>query len=86
MKALIQGLDGRRTAQQALFYDLEDAAAVIGWSVVELTTLAASGKTPEQAVSLMKLCALLTAQQEKIAEYASEVRAQRITRTEADGA
>jgi hypothetical protein len=44
MKALIQGLDGRRTAQQALFYDLEDAAAVIGWSVVELTALAPAAK------------------------------------------
>lgn len=37
MDDLIQGLDGPRTAQQELFYDLEDAAAVIGWSVVELT-------------------------------------------------
>jgi hypothetical protein len=34
MAELINDLDGPRTAQQELFYDLEDAAAVIGqwWS------------------------------------------------------
>ncbi|NWA43495.1 hypothetical protein HX871_28595 [Pseudomonas reactans] len=74
MDELIKGLDGPRTAQQELFYDLEDAAAVIGWSVVELTAMASSGRTPSEAVALMKICALLTAQQEKMAAYAGEVK------------
>ena len=82
MDELIKGLDGPRTAQQELFYDLEDAAAVIGWSVVELTTLAASGKTPDESAALMKVCALLAAQQEKIGAYAAEVKDQRIVRAE----
>ncbi|BDB19659.1 hypothetical protein cym2001_30240 [Pseudomonas sp. CYM-20-01] len=82
MEELIQGLDGPRTAQQELFYDLEDAAAVIGWSVVELTALAASGRTPDDAVALMKICALLAAQQEKIRAYAGEVKDQRIVRAD----
>lgn len=83
MDELIKGLDGPRTAQQELFYDLEDAAAVIGWSVVELTALAASGRTPDEAVALMKICALLAAQQAKIGVYANEVKVQRIFRSEA---
>lgn len=62
MEALIHGLDGPRTAQQELFYDLEDATAVIGWSLVELTAMAQSGRTPDEAVALMKVCALLIAQ------------------------
>ncbi len=82
MEELMQGLDGLRTAQQELFYDLEDAAAVIGWSVVELTAMAGTGRTPAEAVALMKICALLTAQQGKIGLYADEVKAQRITRSE----
>lgn len=82
MDDLIQGLDGPRTAQQELFYDLEDAAAVIGWSVVELTAMAANAKTPAEAVALMKIGALLTAQQAKIGVYAGEVKEQRINRAE----
>lgn len=82
MDELIKGLDGPRTAQQELFYDLEDAAAVIGWSVVELTTLAASGRMPEEAITLMKICALLAAQQEKMGTYAGEVKDRRIIRSE----
>lgn len=82
MEDLIQGLDGPRTAQQELFYDLEDAAAVIGWSVVELTAMAAAAKTPAEAVAMMKVCALLAAQQEKIGGYAGEVKEQRISRAE----
>ena len=39
MADLMQGLDGTRTAQQELFYDLEDASAV-GWSVAELNKMA----------------------------------------------
>lgn len=82
MDELIKGLDGPRTAQQELFYDLEDAAALMGWSVVELTALAASGRTPDEAVALMKICALLAAQQEKMGAYAGEVKDQRIVRSE----
>ncbi len=82
MEELIHGLDGPRTAQQELFYDLEDAAAVIGWSVVELTAMAANARTPTEAVALMKICGMLTAQQEKMAGYAGEVKEQRITRAE----
>lgn len=82
MDDLIQGLDGPRTAQQELFYDLEDAAAVIGWSVVELSAMAASGRTPDEAVTLMKICALLAAQQEKIGAYANEAKDKRIVRTD----
>ena len=82
MDELIQGLDGPRTAQQELFFDLEDAAAIIGWSVVELTAMAASGRTPNESVTLMKICALLAAQQEKINGYADEVKDQRIARSE----
>ncbi|AOE68034.1 hypothetical protein A7317_13790 [Pseudomonas fluorescens] len=83
MEELIQGLDGPRTAQQELFYDLEDAAAVIGWSVVELTAIAASGKTPAEAQALMRICALLAAQQEKLSVYADEVKDQCILRPDA---
>lgn len=83
MDELIQGLDGPRTAQQELFYDLEDAAAVIGWSVVQLTAMAGSSGTPDEAVALMKLCALLAAQKDKIHAYAGEVKDPRIVRSEA---
>ena len=82
MHDLIQGLDGARTAQQELFYDLEDVAAVLGWSVVELKARAASARTPTEAVTLMKVCGLLAAQQERIGAYAVEVKHQRITRSE----
>lgn len=85
MKELIQGLDGPRTAQQELFYDLEDAAAVIGWSVMELTTLAANGNASSDTMALLKICALLKAQQEKIVAYAGEVKRQRINRSEVIG-
>jgi hypothetical protein len=85
MEGLIKGLNGPRTAQQELFYDLEDAAAVIGWSVVELTAMAGKDTAPSDAVALMKIVALLTAQQEKVGMYAAEVKNQRITRDEANG-
>lgn len=84
MDDLIQGLDGPRTAQQELFYDLEDAAAVIGWAVVQLTALAGSDRTPDEALAMMKIGTLLAAQQERMRVYAEEVREQRITRSEAD--
>lgn len=82
MADLIQGLDGPRTAQQELFYDLEDATAVIGWSVAELTSMAGRGKSPDEAVALMKISALLKAQQEKIHRHADEVKAGTIVRIE----
>lgn len=82
MPELIEGLDGPRTAQQELFYDLEDAAAVIGWSMIELTRMASMGKTPDQAIALIKICALLKAQQEKISLYVGEVKAGSILRSE----
>ena len=80
MADLIERLDGPRTAQQELFYDLEDAAAVIAWSVSELTAIAGINRPPNEAIALMKMCALLAAQQVKLAGYADEVRDQRITR------
>ncbi|AZF11078.1 hypothetical protein C4J93_2881 [Pseudomonas sp. R2-37-08W] len=84
MDTVIENLDGPRTAQQELFYDLEDASAVIGWSVVELTALAAAGNACDQA-PMLKVCALLAVQQQRIEAYAQEVKAQRISRAEAAG-
>lgn len=80
MATLIEKLDGPRTAQQELFYDLEDATAVIAWSVNELATLAGVAKSPDEAIALMKMGALLTAQQQKLSEYADEVKAGKIVR------
>ncbi|AZF42822.1 hypothetical protein C4J87_2664 [Pseudomonas sp. R1-43-08] len=82
---VIENLDGPRTAQQELFYDLEDASAVIGWSVVELTALAAADNACDQAPLLLKVCALLAVQQQRIEAYAQKVKAQRISRAEAAG-
>lgn len=82
MADLMQGLDGPRTAQQELFYDLEDASAVIGWAVSELTSMAGRDKSPDEAVELMNISALLKAQQEKIRCHADEVKAGRIVRGE----
>ncbi|NVZ81065.1 hypothetical protein HX875_07210 [Pseudomonas yamanorum] len=80
MATLIEKLDGPRTAQQELFYDLEDATAVIAWSVNELATLAGVAKSPDEAIALMKMGALLAAQQQKLSEYADEVKAGKIVR------
>lgn len=80
MADLMEKLDGPRTAQQELFYDLEDAAAVIAWSVSELTAIAGIDRSPDEAIALMKMCALLTAQQAKLGGYADEVKAGRIVR------
>ncbi|MCS3420461.1 hypothetical protein M2399_005833 [Pseudomonas sp. BIGb0450] len=80
MATLIEKLDGPRTAQQELFYDLEDATAVIAWSVNELATLAGLAKSPDEAIALMKMGALLAAQQQKLSEYADEVKAGKIVR------
>lgn len=80
MADLMEKLDGPRTAQQELFYDLEDATAVIAWSVAELTTVAGLAKSPDEAIALMKMCTLLSAHQEKLSGYADEVKAGQITR------
>ncbi|NWE75090.1 hypothetical protein [Pseudomonas yamanorum] len=80
MATLMEKLDGPRTAQQELFYDLEDATAVIAWSVNELATLAGVAKSPDEAIALMKMGALLAAQQQKLSEYADEVKAGKIVR------
>jgi len=80
MATRMEKLDGPRTAQQELFYDLEDATAVIAWSVNELATLAGVAKSPDEAIALMKMGALLAAQQQKLSEYADEVKAGKIVR------
>lgn len=82
MADLMQGLDGPRTAQQELFYDLEDARAVIGWAVVELTNMASDNKSRDESKALMRICALLEAQKEKIRLHADEVKAGRTVRAE----
>ena len=80
MANLIHGLGGPRTAQQELFYDLEDSSSIIGWAAIELADIAVRGKTPDEAIALMKICALLEAQQAKLSGYADEVKAGRIVR------
>ncbi|WP_339441337.1 hypothetical protein [Pseudomonas proteolytica] len=80
MADLIERLDGPRTAQQELFYDLEDAAAVIAWSVSELTAIAGVDRSPDEAIALMKICALLAAQQATLAGYADGLKTGQITR------
>ena len=60
------------------------ATAVIAWSVAELTTVAGLAKSPEDAIALMKMCALLAAQQEKLSGYADEVKAGQITRSKSN--
>lgn len=81
MADLMLGLDGPRTAQQELFYDLEDATAIIGWSITELNAIAGCARSSDEAVSLMKMGALLAAHQAKLRGYADEVKAGRISRT-----
>ncbi|MFW9086983.1 hypothetical protein ACOI7N_20820 [Pseudomonas sp. P2758] len=75
-------IDGTRTPQQELFYDLDDTKAIIGWSAAELKSIAGHAKTPDEALTLLKICTLLLVQQEKLHRYADEVRAGRIVRGE----
>lgn len=82
MADLIQELDGPRTLQQELFYDLEDASAVIGWAADELSSMAENGKASADGIVIMKVCALLKAQQAKLSGYADEVKAGAIVRVE----
>lgn len=86
MTDLIQQLDGPRTAKQELFYDLEDASAVIRWAMGELTGMAECNKTTDEVMVLMKICALLDDQQQKLSGYADEVKAGRIVRDRAEPA
>lgn len=76
MPDLIQNLTGPRTAQQELFYDLEDSASIIGWAVNQLSTT-----TDGNAPALTKICELLLAEQNKLSRYADEVKAGSILRT-----
>jgi hypothetical protein len=84
MADLIQGLDGPRTAQQELFYDLEDATAIINWSVIELTDLASQATDAGQSAFLRKMCMILSAEQEKLRRYAEEAKAGRIVRAKSE--
>ncbi|SDO60921.1 hypothetical protein SAMN04489798_3397 [Pseudomonas arsenicoxydans] len=79
MADLIKGLDGPRTAQQELFYGLEDSAAILGWSVIELTDTA-SKSNESQSAFFMKICKMLKAEQDKLRGYAAEVKAGTIVR------
>lgn len=80
MPDLIQNLTGPRTAQQELFYDLEDSASIIGWAVNQLSTMAQT-TTDGNAPALTKICDLLLAEQNKLSRYADEVKAGSILRT-----
>ncbi|WP_415756373.1 hypothetical protein [Pseudomonas sp. LT1P18] len=79
MSDLINGLDGPRSAQQELFYGLEDAAAIISWSVIELTDMASRPKDGQSAF-LLKICKMLKAEQDKLRGYATEVKTGTIVR------
>lgn len=79
MADLIKGLDGPRTAQQELFYGLENSAAIIGWSANELTDMASKPNEGQSAL-LMKICKTLKSEQEKLRGYAAEVKTGTIVR------
>lgn len=79
MSDLITGLDGPRTAQQELFYGLEDAAAIISWSVIELTDMASRPSDCQRAF-LIKICKMLEAEQDKLRSYAAGVKTGTIVR------
>ncbi|MHC8407610.1 hypothetical protein [Pseudomonas sp. TMB3-21] len=83
MTDLIRGLQGPRTARQELFYDLEDAASIIGWAVVQLSDMAGSEANSTKAQALKKICELMSLEQIKLSGYADEVKAGTITRAEA---
>ncbi|HEX8595383.1 MAG TPA: hypothetical protein VF682_19240 [Pseudomonas sp.] len=79
----IQGLDGERTAQQELFFDLEDSGAILGWSVVELNGIAMridAGGNADDAAALLSICKLLKTEQGRISTYADEAKGGRIVR------
>ncbi|WP_426113516.1 hypothetical protein [Pseudomonas sp. DSP3-2-2] len=79
----IQGLDGARTAQQELFFDLEDSAAILGWSALELDSIAMridAGGDAEDAAALLSIYKLLKSEQGRISAYADEAKGGRIVR------
>jgi hypothetical protein len=80
MANLISDLEGPRTSQQELFYDLDDTTAIIGWSVAALKAIEGRSNAPDDAATLMKICVLLAAQHKKLSGYADEVKAGRIAR------
>jgi hypothetical protein len=84
MSHRIDGLDGERTARQALFFDLEDSGAILGWSALELTHIAKrigdAGNTND-AAALLSIGKLLKAEQQKLSAYADEVKRDRIARS-----
>lgn len=84
MTDLITGLQGPRTARQELFYDLEDAASIIGWAVVQLSDMADSESSSAKLDALRKICELMSIEQIKLGGYADEVKAGRIVRSEAE--
>lgn len=84
MSNLISDLEVARPPQHKLFYDLDDTTAIIGWSASELKAIAGHAKTPDEAAILLKICALLLAQQGKLKGYADEVSAGRIKRDAED--
>jgi len=79
MSDLINGLDGPRIAQQELFCGLEDAAAIINWSVIQLTDVARR-LGDGQSASLIKICKMLKTEQGKLRAYAAEVKTGTIVR------
>lgn len=84
MTDLIRGLQGPRTARQALFYDLEDAASITGWAVVQLSDMALGESNSAKIDALKKICELMSIEQRKLSGYADEVKAGRIVRAEAE--
>ena len=79
----IQGLDGVRTAQQQLFFDLEDSGAILGWSALELDSIAMridAGGNADDTAALLSICKLLRTEQSRIAAYANEAKNGRIVR------
>ncbi|WP_426115957.1 hypothetical protein [Pseudomonas sp. DSP3-2-2] len=79
----MQGLDGERTAQQELFFDLEDSGAILGWSAVELDSIALridAGGYSDDAAALLSICKLLKNEQGRISAYADEAKDGRIVR------
>lgn len=83
MTDLISGLQGPRTARQELFYDLEDAASILGWAVVQLSDMADGESSGAKVDALKKICELMSNEQSKLSGYADEVKTGRIARVEA---
>jgi hypothetical protein len=79
----IEGLAGARTARQALFFDLEDSGAILGWSASELDGIAArigAAGNDDDAAALLGIFKLLRTEQDRLSAYAHEVKEGRIAR------